>query len=52
MRIHLEHNFNDILGKACCGLGLADEELARRIGLYAATVTAVKDAVLSTSSAF
>jgi hydroxyacylglutathione hydrolase len=43
MNIPLEDNFNDIIGKACRGLGLTDGELARQTGLSAEIVAAVKD---------
>jgi glyoxylase-like metal-dependent hydrolase (beta-lactamase superfamily II) len=43
MKIPLEDNFHDIIGKACRGLGLADEQLAQQTGLSAQTVAAVKD---------
>lgn len=43
MKIPLEDNFNDIIGKACRGLKVDDETLARRSGLPLTTVTAVKE---------
>jgi len=43
VKIPLEDNFNDILGKACRGLGISDAEIARQTGLSAETVVAVKD---------
>lgn len=43
MKIPLEDDFNDILGKACRGLGLTDEQLAQQTGLSAETIAAVKD---------
>ena len=43
MKIPLEDNFNDIIGKACRGLKIDDETLARRSGLPVTTVTAVKE---------
>lgn len=39
----LEDNFNDILGKACRGLALTDEQLSQQTGLDAETIAAVKD---------
>jgi len=43
MKIPLEDSFQDILGKACRGLGLKDEDLARQTGLPVAGITAVKN---------
>jgi hypothetical protein len=43
MNIPLEDNFNDILGKACRGLGLADEQLAQQTGLTTEIIAAMKD---------
>ena len=43
MKIPLEDNFNDIIGKACRGLGLTDGQLAQQTGLDAETIAAVKD---------
>jgi hydroxyacylglutathione hydrolase len=43
VKIPLEDDFNDILGKACRGLGLTDEQLAQQTGLSAETIAAVKD---------
>jgi hydroxyacylglutathione hydrolase len=42
MPLPLEDNFDDILGKACRGLGVADEQLAQETGLTAETIAAVK----------
>jgi ribosome-binding protein aMBF1 (putative translation factor) len=41
VKIPLEDNFHDILGKAFRGSGLTDEQLAQRAGLSAETVAAV-----------
>ena len=43
VKIPLEDNFNDILGKACRGLGISDAEIARQTELSSETVVAVKD---------
>jgi hydroxyacylglutathione hydrolase len=43
MKIPLEDNFNDVLGKSCRGLGLTDEHLALQTGFSAETIAAVKD---------
>ena len=43
MKIPLEDNFNDILGKASRGLGLGDEQLAQQTGLSTETIAAVKE---------
>jgi len=42
MTIPLEDSFQDVLGKACRGLGLTDEALARQTGLSPAQVATVK----------
>ena len=42
MRIPLEDNFNDIIGKAGRGLKLTDEQIAQRAGVTAAEVVAAK----------
>ena len=41
-RIPLEDNFADVIGKAQRGLGLDDDALARRAGLSAAVVRALR----------
>lgn len=43
MSIPLEDNFQDILGKACRGLALADPEIAKKTGLSAEKVVAIKN---------
>lgn len=43
MTIPLEDSYQDILGKACRGLGLQDDDLARQTGLPVAKITAVKN---------
>ena len=43
MKIPLEDNFNDIVGKARRGLKIDDETLVRRSGLSAAAVATVED---------
>ena len=42
MRIPLEDNFNDIIGKACRGLKLTDEQVAQSAGVTVAEVAAAK----------
>lgn len=42
VRIPLEDNFNDIIGKACRGLKLTDEQVAQNAGVTAADVAAAK----------
>jgi hydroxyacylglutathione hydrolase len=41
-RIPIEDNFTDIIGKAQRGLGLTDEQLAKRAGISAAELAAVQ----------
>lgn len=50
VKIPLEDSFNDILGKASRGLGVKDEEIARRTGLSTETVAAVKDGTFNESA--
>jgi len=42
-RIPLEDNFNDVLGKAQRGLGLSDEELAKKTGITVAELGRTKE---------
>ena len=43
MHLSLEDNLHDVLGKACRGLGLMDEQLAQQTGLSVEIIAAVKD---------
>ncbi|NBV97791.1 MAG: MBL fold metallo-hydrolase, partial [Verrucomicrobia bacterium] len=43
MSIPLEDNFQDVIGKACRGLGLVDTEVAKKTGLSAEKVVAIKN---------
>jgi len=43
VKIPLEDNFNDIIGKAQRGLQLSDEQLAKQAGITVADLTRAKD---------
>jgi len=45
VKIPLEDNFGDIIGKACRGLNLTDEQVAQRAGVTPAAVASVKGGV-------